>query len=95
MISGSRVKSKVAPYVAKWQAASDVNRLAILYLLVREPVDVSTLKRQLHISGSLLSHHLTVLLKAGWVTRSKYGKVVTYFLADGALPDAVKILQAP
>ncbi len=50
---------------------------------------VCELRHRIGVSGSLLSHHLTVLRDAGFITAKRRGRWVDYTLDPGALAAAV------
>ena len=90
MLSGKRLQQKVAPTAEKFRALGDANRFAILYLLAADPMDVGDIIDRTKLSPSLVAHHLKVLLQTGWVTKTKYGKLVTYYLVEGAVGELTK-----
>lgn len=81
MRTQSRYSSKL------FHAAGSEVRIAILTLLFSGPQDVGTIRRKLKRSPSLIAHHLNVLHASGWVTRSKFGKLVTYYIQDNAVKE--------
>lgn len=70
-------------------AGSDI-RLSILHMLAREPMSVGAIVRRLKRSPPLTAHHLNILLKAGWVTKTKFGRLVTYYLNEKTLQQIKK-----
>lgn len=42
---------------------------------------------------SLLSHHLKQLVDAGWVTKIKVGKFVTYYVAEDSVKEMTALLR--
>ena len=95
MLTGNRLKQKITPYAAKFLAAGNVYRLSILYMLIREPVTLPMIIRRLGISPSLAAHHLKTLRLAGLVTKSKFGKLVTYYADDVSVKEIVTLLRKP
>lgn len=93
MLSRDRLKKKIVPIARKFNAAGNVHRLSILYMLMREPMTFSVIVRRLAISPPLALHHLHLLEKSGWVTRSKFGKLVTYYLDDHAAKEIAAFLR--
>jgi len=87
MISRLRLYQKLQPATKKFSALGNVSRLSIVYSLGREAMEFGALSRRLKISPSLLSHHLNVLLKNGWITKLKVGKLVTYYIAEKTVKD--------
>ncbi len=93
MLSGIRLTQKTTPVAAKFRGAGNVSRLSILYMLARGPLDLGTIIRRLKRSPSLIAHHLNVLRAAGWVTKSKFGKLVTYNLSEDAVKEVTAYLR--
>lgn len=60
---------------------ADETRLAIVEQLLNGPKHVSTMNETLRVEQSLLSHHLKVLRKAGFVLAERDGKSIRYRLA--------------
>jgi len=64
---------------------SDCTRLKILWLLrENKELCVSDLAKVLGVSVSGISHQLSLLERAGLVTKVKTGQMVCYFLADNS-----------
>jgi DNA-binding transcriptional ArsR family regulator len=81
MTRKNRLKAKIAPFVVQTQAIADPIRLSIVYILSHGPCDVREMRDVIgDVSAPLLSHHLTILKKAGWVHRSMFGKRAEYAL---------------
>ena len=93
MLSGIRLKQKITPVAAKFSAAGNVHRLSILYMLAQGPLTLPVIIRRLKISPSLTIHHLQILRKSGWVSKSKFGKLVTYYLSDKAVKEVSAFLH--
>ena len=93
MLLGNHLIQKTSPIADKFRAAGSESRTAILAMLLREPMTFSVLVRKLELSPSLTLHHLKILLKSGWITRSKFGKLVTYYLSDSAVKEVVTFLR--
>jgi ArsR family transcriptional regulator len=62
----------------KMKVLSDVTRLFVLEELIKGPKNVTELNARLRIDQSLLSHHLQILRKAGFVRTAREGKTVRY-----------------
>lgn len=62
---------------------ADTTRLAVLEILMEGPRHVGELNAFLDLEQSLLSHHLRVLRKEGFVEATRDGKAVLYRLAPG------------
>jgi ArsR family transcriptional regulator len=67
--------------VRRLKVLSDTTRLSILRILMLEPKHVGELEMLLEIEQSLLSHHLQVLRREGFVTSTRDGKAVLYQLS--------------
>jgi DNA-binding transcriptional ArsR family regulator len=76
-----------------FRAAGGEIRVSILSMLVTGPQDLGTIIRKLKRSPSLIAHHLKVLYAAGWVTRSKFGKLVTYYINEKAVKEVVSFFK--
>jgi ArsR family transcriptional regulator len=63
---------------SKLRVLADPTRLAVLESLLGGPKNVGTLRRQLKVEQSLLSHHLQTLRTAGLVESERDGKSVLY-----------------
>jgi DNA-binding transcriptional ArsR family regulator len=70
-----------------------MTRLSILYVLAREPTEFGRLVHRLKLSPSLLSHHLKQLMSAGIVTKTKVGKLATYYVAEDSIKGMSALLQ--
>jgi ArsR family transcriptional regulator len=68
----------------RMKVLSDATRLFVLRALLRGPRTVSELNASLRLEQSLLSHHLQVLRKAGFVAAAREGKSVRYSIAPEA-----------
>lgn len=93
MLTGARLTQKITPTAAKFRAAGDIIRLSILYMLLQGPLDLGTIERRLKRSPSLVAHHLNILRTSGWVNKSKFGKLVTYYLSDETAREISKFLR--
>lgn len=60
---------------------SDLSRLAILELLIKEPLTVSEIVKELKFSQPNVSMHLSCLYGCGLVKKKKNGKTVSYKLS--------------
>ncbi len=63
-----------------FRALANENRLRIILILLRGPLNVSEISRVLHLGQSNVSHYLKQLLSAGLVRRSSGGGWVYYSL---------------
>lgn len=58
------------------------SRLALVWLLSREPLTVGALADQTGLSQPLVSQHLRTLRQTGLVTSEREGKEIRYALVD-------------
>jgi len=65
----------------KLKTLADSTRLAVLQLLIEQPLHVGEINAVLGLDQSLLSHHLKVLREEGFVVATRDGKAVLYHLA--------------
>jgi DNA-binding transcriptional ArsR family regulator len=93
MLTGSRLRQKLTPPARKFHALGNLWRLSIVYTLGREPMDFGRLVSRLKLPPNLLSHHLKQLMNAGVVTKTKVGKLATYYLADEAVKEMGTLLR--
>jgi DNA-binding transcriptional ArsR family regulator len=66
--------------VRKLRVLADTTRLAVLETLMEGPKHVGELNALIGLEQSLLSHHLKVLRKEGFVEAMRDGKAVLYSL---------------
>ena len=66
--------------VRKLKVLADTTRLAVLQSLMEEPKHVGGLNAAIGVEQSLLSHHLKVLRKEGFVQATRDGKAVLHSL---------------
>ena len=82
MMSRVNLYNKMKPHAGKFHAIGNITRLSILYILAREPMEFGKIAHRLKLLPSLLSHHLNILMKTGLVTKTKFGKLATYYLSE-------------
>jgi ArsR family transcriptional regulator len=70
---------------ARFRALGDPTRLRVIQELAHGTRCVCALRDRVGVSGSLLSHHLTVLRDAGLVAASRRGRWIDYTLDIDAL----------
>src|SRR4051794_34446999 len=75
-----------------FKALADKNRLKIIGLLAQKPHAVEALAETLGLGASTVSHHLTVLGKAGLVAGAAKGYYSIYSLQTGPLEEASRQL---
>jgi DNA-binding transcriptional ArsR family regulator len=93
MLTGIRLREKVKPFAIRQTALAHPIRLSILYLLANSPMLMHEIAENVDYPGNLVSHHLSVLLKGGWVQKVKLGKTVTYSLREHALFDFFRLFE--
>lgn len=69
--------------VSQLKVLADPTRLAVIRLLLLEPLHVNALSEKLAVEQTLLSHHLRILRDARLVETSRRGKQVLYRVAEG------------
>ena len=69
------------------KALSDPTRRRILELLKKGPVSVGELGKEFDMTGATLSHHLSILKKAGLVHDEKKGTFVYYEINTSVMED--------
>lgn len=78
------------------KALADPNRLRLLSIVKNGPEDgtcVCDLTRPLHLGQPTVSHHLKVLVGAGFLAREKRGTWAYYTLRPGALEDTAALIM--
>ncbi|MEP0804515.1 MAG: winged helix-turn-helix transcriptional regulator [Chloroflexota bacterium] len=75
-------------------ALSDPTRILILYALSEKPMNVTELTNELGIPQPTTSRHLKVLRERGLVYTERQGTVITYYLADNRIIQAMDLLRA-
>lgn len=97
--SGTPMSSEQAEGLARTlKALADPARLRLLSMVGAHEgheACVCDLTEPLGLSQPTVSHHLKVLVEAGFLTRSKRGTWAYYALVDGALEAVAAVLTAP
>lgn len=75
-------------------ALSDPTRIFILYALKEKPLNVTELTNELGIPQPTTSRHLKVLRERGLVRTERQGTMITYFLTDERVIQAMDLLRA-
>ncbi|MEW6085386.1 MAG: metalloregulator ArsR/SmtB family transcription factor [Chloroflexota bacterium] len=75
-------------------ALSDPTRIFILYALKEKSLNVTELTNELGIPQPTTSRHLKVLRERGLVRTERQGTVITYFLTDERVIQAMDLLRA-
>lgn len=68
--------------VEKLKVLADPTRLTVTLELLKGPKTVTQINEIAKLPQSLLSHHLSVLRKAGLVTTERQGKSILYSASD-------------
>jgi DNA-binding transcriptional ArsR family regulator len=84
MLTRARLKERVKPLSRRLKGVSQVYRVAILYLLAHDPMEVHDITDCVGLTENLVSHHLKQLYLTGWVLKTRKGRVVTYRLNEKA-----------
>ena len=69
------------------KALSDPTRRKILELLKKGPLSAGEIGEHFEMTGATLSHHLSILKKAGLVEDSKKGTFVYYEINNSVMED--------
>lgn len=85
--TGSRNLSKEAAF---YKALSDETRLKIAYMLSGRELCECEIMAALSLSQPTASHHLSILVRAGIITRKKKGKWVFYRARSGEVAKAME-----
>lgn len=96
---GAPMSAEAADTAAKaFKALADPARVRIVSIVanhVDQEACVCDLQDALELSQPTVSHHLKVLVEAGFLSRSKRGTWAYYALVPGALDDISKALASP
>ncbi len=87
MLTGIRLKEKSTIIAKRTQGISHPIRLSILYLLAFKDFPLHELASNLDYPGNLISHHLGILQRSGWVEKKKWKQYVYYHLKHRVLFD--------
>jgi ArsR family transcriptional regulator, arsenate/arsenite/antimonite-responsive transcriptional repressor len=82
--------------VEAFAALAHQTRLELFFLLVRrrEEISAGELQEALEIPGPTLSHHLTVLRRAGLIESRKEERYIYYTVKPNTVSDLVRLLTA-
>ncbi len=92
MVTGKRLHEKVKPFAARLRGVAHPHRLAIMYLLAHDPLEVRDIVDYLGLAENLVSHHLKQMHTSGWLLKDKAGRTVTYRLNEKAFVEVKKLL---
>ena len=84
MLTRARLRERVKPVTRRIKGIAHISRIAMLYLLAHESMEVHTITDSLGLPENLVSHHLRQLYLSGWVLKTRKGRVVTYRLNEKA-----------
>jgi DNA-binding transcriptional ArsR family regulator len=88
------LKQEIIQFEADFcSALSDPTRIFILYALNEKPRNVTELTNELGIPQPTTSRHLKVLRERGLVYTERQGTVITYYLADRRVIQALDLLR--
>jgi DNA-binding transcriptional ArsR family regulator len=93
MKSNKRILAKVAKSASCFQALGNPYRMAIVILIKKEPATPSFLAQKLGIKEPLIVHHIAMLTKTGWITRTRSGFHVSYGLKKTMRSQLQKLLS--
>jgi len=65
-----------------YHALSDPLRLTILYLIKDQPLCVCVINRFMHLAGSKLSYHLTILKECDLIAGEYHGNWIIYSITE-------------
>jgi ArsR family transcriptional regulator len=94
--SGVLSAEEAAALAARFKAIGDPTRLRLLSLVAAHEggeACVCDLNEPLELSQPTVSHHLKILVEAGFLTRTRRGTWSYYALVPGALPALAGTLQ--
>lgn len=75
-------KEKLEERSKTYHALADPLRLTILYLIKDQPLCVCVINRFMHLAGSKLSYHLTILKESGLIEGEYSGNWIIYSITD-------------
>jgi ArsR family transcriptional regulator len=75
-------------------ALSDPTRIFILYALNERALNVTELTHELGLPQPTISRHLKVLRERGLVYTERQGTVITYYLTDPRVIQAMDLLRS-
>jgi DNA-binding transcriptional ArsR family regulator len=83
-------------HVEAFKALAHLSRLQIVFFLVRacREVPAGEIQEALEIPGPTLSHHLTLLRRAGLVQQRKHERYIYYSVRRDTVTDLVRLLTA-
>ena len=91
MLTGKKLREKIAPYAKRLEGISHRHSLAIVYILAHEDKGIPDLMAILELPQNLVSFHVSKLLKAGWIIKRKERHLVFYTLKEKNFRDRQKL----
>lgn len=92
MFTGVRLKEKVKPATKLVKGIAHKHKLAIIYLLSYGQLPAREIVADMDLPQNLVEHHLKDMLLAGWVTKRRIGRDVTYELVDKTFWDFTRLI---
>jgi len=80
MLTGVGLRDRTKPIGKRMEGVAHPHRVAILYLLAHENFPMHEIAETIDLPLNLVSHHLAILVKTGWIRKKKTGKTVRYML---------------
>jgi len=93
MLTRARLREKVKPFARRIRGMAQTHRLAILYILAHDPLEVREITDHLGIKENLVAHHLKQLVKTGWIVREKEGRWVKYRLINKNFSEFYRLFE--
>ena len=83
-------------HVEAFKALAHLSRLQVFFFLVRagREVPAGEIQEAVEIPGPTLSHHLTVLRRAGLVQQRKHERYIFYSVRRDTVTEMVRLLTA-
>jgi len=83
-------------HVEGFKALAHLSRLQVFFFLVRagREVPAGEIQEAVEIPGPTLSHHLTVLRRAGLVQQRKHERYIFYSVRRDTVTEMVRLLTA-
>jgi len=92
MLTGIRLKEKVRLFEKKMKGPSHPIRLAIIYTLAYGELPLHEIVADVDEAQNLVSHHMKLLEKSGWVGKRLAGREVYYHLIDRGFFELMRML---
>jgi DNA-binding HxlR family transcriptional regulator len=93
MTVGKRLQGKIKPYAVMLEGIAHTVRLQIAYSLAQGDMETWEIVNAVKLHPALVSHHLKLLHKSGWVKRVRVGKRVTYSLIPNNLKEIERLFR--